>query len=176
MNNKIDNNGYKKEHKYNLFQSFAFAFHGIWFGLKWERNLRIHLCTAVIVSYFSARYYDFSKAEIAALILAMAMVITAELINTAIEKAADLKSPEWNPLAKFAKDVAAAAVLVASFASLVVGIVLLWDKDILLTILRDILNRLYIWIPILAVMLGLIFIPEMDLKTRLNGKENKNDH
>jgi undecaprenol kinase len=65
--------------------------------------------------------------EWAAMVLAIALVVTVELLNTALEAVVDLASPELHPLAKHAKDVAAAAVLNASLGAVAVGAFVLWS-------------------------------------------------
>jgi diacylglycerol kinase len=66
--------------------------------------------------------------EWALLVLAVALVMTVELLNTALEAVVDLASPELHPLAKHAKDVAAAAVLIASAGAVAVGALVLWAR------------------------------------------------
>lgn len=155
-----NNQKFEKPDNYTFLQSFRFALQGVWFALKTERNLRIHTLITAYLIYFSKRYYSFSKGEIAVLVLAVGSVIVSELFNTAIEKSIDLITPDYNTLAKHAKDVAAGAVLIASIASFIVGITLFWDKAILLRILSDILKRYYIWILLIALSLGIIIIPK----------------
>lgn len=65
------------------------------------------------------------RAPLVPIVLVAALVLALELINTAIEATVDLASPEWRPLARRAKDCAAGAVLLASFASLLVGLLTL---------------------------------------------------
>lgn len=69
-----------------------------------------------------------SAGELTALILAIGLVLTAELLNTAVEAALDAAVPREHPLVGLAKDTAAAAVLVASVAALAVGIVVFGDE------------------------------------------------
>lgn len=168
---------------YTLFQSFSFAFQGIIYALRSERNLRIHGFVALAVVYFS-RYYQFTRAEKALLFLSIGLVITCELFNTSIETTVDLESPAYHALAKIAKDVAAGAVLVSSLASVGVGILLFWDWEILKLIFSDVLARWYLWVPILAITLIIIFLPESQRKNiaqkiaqRLQRyKEEEQDH
>lgn len=126
--------------------------------------MRIHLSAALYVTYFTIRYYSLTPAETVALVLAITFVISSELMNTAIEKTVDLKSPDYNALAKIAKDVAAGAVFIASLGSVIVGIILLWDIDIIKTILSHMYQRLYIWLPLIIANLCIIFLPEKNGK------------
>jgi diacylglycerol kinase len=66
-----------------------------------------------------------SRQDWALLVLAMALVLVAELVNTALETVTDLKSPEYHPQARVVKDVGAAAVLTAAAASIVIGLLIL---------------------------------------------------
>ena len=81
-------------------------------AIRQEPHLRFHLTAAAFVLYFQ-RYFALERSELALLILTIALVISAELVNTAIERTVDLCCPQRNPLAKLAKDAAAGAVLVA---------------------------------------------------------------
>src|SRR5262245_9492238 len=65
--------------------------------------------------------YRVSAMEWCALVLAMTLVLTTEALNTSVEAIVDLASPEFNPLARRAKDVAAGAVLIAAFGSIAIG-------------------------------------------------------
>ena len=86
-----------------------------------QPNARIH-CMAAAVVVALAWWLGVSQMEWVALVLAMALVMGAEALNTALEYVVDLASPEWHPLARDAKDVAAAAVLLCSVGAAVVGL------------------------------------------------------
>ena len=102
-------------------RSVGFAVQGLRVLLATQPNARIHaLATVCVVA--AGWYWQVSRADWLALVLAIAMVWVAEAINTGIEWAVDLASPEHHPLAGKAKDVAAAAVLLASLAAVVVGL------------------------------------------------------
>lgn len=147
---------FKRPH--SLVKSFSYAFQGIGTAIATERNLRIHLVVAALVLYFST-YYSLSKAEYCVLVLVMGLVVCCELVNTAIEITVDLEAPAFNPLAKGAKDVAAGAVLVSSIVSVAVAGILFWEPSVLRQIGRDILSRLFLWIPIVLAALAVIFLP-----------------
>jgi len=104
----------------SLLESFNFAFEGIIHVLRHERNLRIHFAIAfgVIVA---AVAFDVTRIELIALMLAIAFVLIAEMLNSAVEAAVDFLSPDLDPVAKIAKDVAAGAVLIASVTAVAVG-------------------------------------------------------
>ncbi len=89
--------------------------------------MQFHLIAALVAVALAWRL-DFSMLEQAVLLLTIAGVITAEMVNTAIETVINKISPEFHPLAKAAKDVAAGAVLVQAIAALGVGVVLFGGK------------------------------------------------
>lgn len=103
-----------------LLLSFFYAFCGLFGAVKNERNFRTHIVAMATVIYFSA-VYGIEKWEAVCLAAMIALVLAAELFNTAIEAVVDIASPGKNPLAKVAKDSAAAAVLVFAVASVAVA-------------------------------------------------------
>lgn len=108
----------------NVLDSFKYAYQGIVYTLRTQRNMRIHVSAAALV-ILTAIFLKVTKVEMAILILSCNIVITAEMINTSIESTIDLYSRQRHPLAKIGKDVAAAAVLVSSISSAVVGTLIL---------------------------------------------------
>jgi diacylglycerol kinase (ATP) len=104
----------------SLVESFNFAFEGIIHVLRTQRNMRIHFLIAavVLVVAFAA---GVSKLELIALLIAIAFVLIAEMINTAIEGAIDVATTSFDPMAKLAKDIAAGAVLIATVTAVAVG-------------------------------------------------------
>ena len=110
-----------------FFRSFTYAAEGIVNALRTERNMRFHACAAVTVIVFS-RIYGLTRTENCIMLLCIGLVIGAELLNTAVEGAADIMSQgEHSPEAKKAKDCGAGAVLVCAAVSAVCGIVLFGD-------------------------------------------------
>lgn len=103
-----------------LVQSFNFAFEGVIHTLATQRNMRIHFAAAAC-AMFACIGFGVTRVEIALVIFAAAFVIAAEMLNTAVEAAIDVATTAFNPLAKVAKDVAAGAVLIATFNAVVVG-------------------------------------------------------
>jgi undecaprenol kinase/diacylglycerol kinase (ATP) len=111
------------ESKHSLFKSFGFAFDGFKTAIVRGRNFRIQLTMGVIAIIFGwALELDF--AEWLDLVIVISLVLILELINTSLEAIVDLVSPEIREAAKVAKDVAAATVLIASIASIVIGVLL----------------------------------------------------
>lgn len=111
----------------SLAESLQLAARGIVHGLRTQRNLRIHLAVAVLVLLF-ALSFELTRAELAVLLLAVGLVISMELLNTAVESVVDLATREYHPLAATAKNVAAGAVLVAAVVAAAVGYVLFFDR------------------------------------------------
>lgn len=100
--------------------SFRFAIKGLADLFKTQPNARVHLAATVLV-LGAGIYFHISRTEWAALALCVAMVVSMEAMNTAIEHVVDLVSPDFHPLAGRAKDVAAAAVLLAAMGAVAVG-------------------------------------------------------
>jgi diacylglycerol kinase (ATP) len=105
-------------------ESLNCAIEGILWAAKSERHVRYHLVAALAV-LFLALFFHVSALEFFLLVLAAVLVLFAELINTAIETVVDLVSPDYNELAKLAKDVAAGAVLITSIGAMVLGYLVL---------------------------------------------------
>jgi diacylglycerol kinase (ATP) len=104
----------------SLIDSFNYAFEGIIHVLRTQRNLRIHFLAAAVV-LISALYVNVSRIELIALLLAIAFVLIAEMLNSAIEGAIDVSTTSFDPNAKLAKDVAAGAVLIATVNAVAIG-------------------------------------------------------
>ncbi|HEY4666149.1 MAG TPA: diacylglycerol kinase family protein [Anaerolineales bacterium] len=108
----------------SLVSSFRNALTGLNELLRTQRNARIHLAITLAVIGLAA-WLRLSAADWALLAVTAALVWTAELINTALEAVVDLASPGRQPLARLAKDLSAAAVLVAAVGAAVVGALVL---------------------------------------------------
>lgn len=104
-----------------LIQSFRAAFSGIRTAVSGQRNLKIHVASALVVCAAGV-YVDLSLTEWALVAFAIGLVITAELINSSIEALVDLVEPRVNPKAGRIKDIAAGAVLVAAFTAIIIGV------------------------------------------------------
>ncbi|MDR0459815.1 MAG: rRNA maturation RNase YbeY [Coriobacteriales bacterium] len=106
---------------YNLLLAFRWAFEGIIATIRSQRNMQIHLGVAALV-IIVAFFMGLTAAEWSVLIIAIALVFAAEMLNTAIEVIVDLASPGIHPKAKLAKDIAAGVVLVTAICSVAVGL------------------------------------------------------
>ena len=105
-------------------RSFKNAFEGWWYVIRTQRNAWIHALISILV-VLVAFWLHLSLRDWAVLLLTIALVWTAEFINTALEVVVDLASPQQHPLAKLGKDVGAAAVLITSLAAILVGLLIL---------------------------------------------------
>ena len=113
-----------KEFFYSRIRAFGHAFRGWAYVLKTQHNAWIHSIVATLVIAVGL-WLGLPPRDWAVLILTIAMVFTAEFINTAIEAVVDLASPVHHPLAKVGKDVGAGAVLIAALAGVVIGLLIL---------------------------------------------------
>jgi diacylglycerol kinase (ATP) len=104
--------------------AFRYAFAGWWYVIRTQRNAWIHAIVSLAVLAASL-WLQLALNEWAIVLIAIAMVWTAEFINTALEAVVDLASPQQHPMAKVGKDVGAAAVLIASVAAAVIGFLIL---------------------------------------------------
>lgn len=110
-----------------LVKSFGYALSGIAYTTKTQMNFRIHLAAIILVVVFGW-YLRLSSADWLWIVLAIGLVLVAELLNTAIELLVDLVSPGFNIQAGRVKDVAAGAVIVAAFISVVIGAIIFIPK------------------------------------------------
>lgn len=106
--------------------SFRHALNGILLSVKTQRQLRAH-CVLALLALVAGIVWRLNRAELAILVGTIFLVIVAELINTAVETVVDLVTPDYHPLAKIAKDVAAGAVLAASVSAVLIGLLLFFD-------------------------------------------------
>jgi diacylglycerol kinase (ATP) len=105
-------------------RSFRAAFAGWWYVVRTQQNAWIHaVATACVLTM--AFWLKLSLRDWAVLVLTIAMVWTAEFLNTALEAVVDLASPHRHPLAKVGKDVGAAAVLIAAASAVIVGFLIM---------------------------------------------------
>ncbi len=114
----------KKAHWFfNIFtfwKSFKYASAGVWWGLKYNQNLRFHFAAATIVIIVSVIFH-INAFEMGILGVMILVVIVSEMINTVVEEMVDLIVQEHRQQAKIAKDVAAGMVLLSAVGSVIVG-------------------------------------------------------
>jgi diacylglycerol kinase (ATP) len=105
-----------------LLRSFYYALRGLKFAVKEQPNFQIHVVISIVV-VASGFHFVITEAEWIAVLLAMGLVFSAELINTSIENLVDLVSPQRHPLAGKIKDIAAGAVLITGIVAGIIGII-----------------------------------------------------
>jgi diacylglycerol kinase (ATP) len=106
-------------------KSANFAIEGILHGAKTQRHLRYHFFSTAFVLFLSF-LLGVTRMEFVAISLAVMLVITAEMLNSAIEVVVDILSPEYSEKARVAKDIAAGAVLISAFGAAVLGYIILF--------------------------------------------------
>ncbi len=104
----------------SVMESFNFAIEGVIHVLRTQRNMRLHFAAAVAVIVVAVAV-GVSKLELSVLLISIAFVLVAEMINTAVEGAIDAATTSFDPMAKLAKDIAAGAVLISSVNAVAVG-------------------------------------------------------
>jgi len=152
----------------NWLRGFRYAYEGLRYALGTQRNMKFHFFLSFLV-LMSAIVLQLPRTDILFLLLAITLVVVAELINTAIEKAVDLAMPDRHPVAKIAKDVSAAAVLVSAVFAVAVG----------MTVFYDPLDRLFhhlvrderpISAGIVLVLLALVILSVVVIETRFSDR------
>jgi diacylglycerol kinase len=129
MNQTSDSHNNKPANR--LPSSFAAAWSGLAHTMRTQRNMRIHMAVALMVAGLGG-VLRIASWEWCTLVLTVSGVVCLELMNTALEATVDLVTLESRPLARSAKDAAAAAVLVMAGASVVIGLVIFLPRMILL--------------------------------------------
>lgn len=123
----MDNNPQDKFSLIRRIQSFKYAFNGLKVVFKEEHNARIHLIVSLIVIICGV-IFNISNLEWIIICFAIGFVISTEIINSAIENLCDFVSPEHHNLIKKVKDLSAAAVLVSTISSVIIGILIFFPK------------------------------------------------
>ena len=114
-------------HLRRILKSFSFATEGLGYLLRTQSNFWVHCLVAALVVLFAVMLRT-DPAETAVLLLAIGLVLVCEAFNTGLEAVVDLASPAHHPLAKVAKDVAAAGVLVAAVVAALTGLLILGPR------------------------------------------------
>jgi diacylglycerol kinase (ATP) len=109
---------------YSRAKSFQYAFDGWWYVIRTQHNAWIHAVISIIV-FGLGLWLELSTRDWAVIIVAMMAVWMAEFMNTALEALVDMATEEFHPLAKTAKDVAAAGVLVGAAGAALVGLLIM---------------------------------------------------
>lgn len=111
----------------SFFGGFVYAAKGLTEAIRTQFNIRFHF-VATLIAIGMSWYYSLSASEWCLIILAIAIVWIAELLNTAIEYITDFVSPEYNDIAGKVKDIAASSALVAAIASAAMGLIIFIPK------------------------------------------------
>ena len=106
---------------------FKYAINGLISAIRSEINMRIHIIASVLVC-IAGFYFQISSIEWIVLVLCIVLVISFELINTSIEELCNMVHPEYHPIIKKVKDIAAAAVLVAAMGSVIAALIIFLPK------------------------------------------------
>lgn len=112
-----------------LCKSFSYAYEGILYCIKNERNFRIHLVVIFYVIFFSV-LANISTMQFCILLLCFSQVISSELINTALEILCNKDGTEYNIFIKNAKDVSASGVLVCAISCVIIGLIIFVPKTL----------------------------------------------
>ena len=116
--------------------SFKYAAAGVTYAFHTQRNFRIH-CVMGTLAIAIGAVLQLTGVEMAVICITSGLVLTLELLNTAIESVVDLTVGQtYHELAKIAKDCAAGAVLISAFASVLVGFCLVAPKLVSLLLVR----------------------------------------
>lgn len=114
-----------------LFKSFTYAFKGVGYVIKHERNFRIHLsCIIYMFSILTLTdWFKLTRTDYAVLLVVSALVLSLEIVNTAVENSVNLASKEFTEYGRIAKDAAAGAVLIAAIFAVLTGIAILFQPE-----------------------------------------------
>lgn len=106
-----------------LIRSFRHAINGLLYLAKYERNFKIHLTILLLITAVGL-YLKFSLIEFSLVVLASALVLITEAINSGIEIILDIIYPQHNGKSKIIKDALAGAVLISAIAAIIIGIII----------------------------------------------------
>lgn len=112
----------------DLLAPFKTALAGLVYTFRTQRHMRFHVYVVFVVTLMGL-LFGLPRREMLVLFFVISLVLVAEMFNSAIEATVDLVQPTYHPLAKFAKDIAAGAVLITTILALVVGAVLFLSED-----------------------------------------------
>lgn len=143
-----------------LVRSFGNAIEGIKYAFLTERNFRFHIIALIIVLTVTL-FLKLTLVEELLIIIAIAIVLIAELFNTAVENLTDLYTPEYHELAKKTKDIAAGAVMIAAVLAVIIGFFLFFrklEKPFRLTIVNVIYSKQYIAFIALVTVISIVIL------------------
>ena len=112
----------------DLLGPFRVAISGLVYTFKTQRHMRFHLYVFLAVMLMGI-FFGLRLRELLVLVFTISLVLVAEMFNSAIEATVDLVEPKFNPGARFAKDIAAGAVMITTIVALVVGALMLLGEN-----------------------------------------------
>lgn len=146
----------------NPLDSFRHAVEGVAHTFRTQRHMRIHFVTVVLV-LGAGLLYRLPRTEMLVLLFTVSLVLVTEMFNTAVEAVVDMITQSYHPAAKFAKDIAAGAVLIAAINAVVVGLILFFGSGQP----QEVRNRLrqppdlYVFITALLLLLILVLLAKI---------------
>ncbi|MBX3118588.1 MAG: diacylglycerol kinase [Fimbriimonadaceae bacterium] len=117
-----------KTQRRDLFGPFQVALRGLVYTFRTQRHMRFHVYMVIAVIIMGA-FFGFRLREMMVLLFTISLVLVAEMFNSAIEATVDLVQPSYHPLARFAKDIAAGAVMITTIIALVIGSLILLGEN-----------------------------------------------
>lgn len=117
----------KKKSKRRFINSFGYAFEGIKYAFIYEQNIIVHFLMAIVVG-LTGFILKISPTQWMILIIVIGLVMALELVNSAVEAMVDLATDKYHVLAKVAKDCSSGAVLIMSFAAVLIGMIIFLPK------------------------------------------------
>lgn len=148
----------------SIAKSFRYAARGLLYCVKYERNFRIHLTVLFYVLIFSFMY-GLSGEGFASLFSVFSLVLFAEAANTAIEALVDANTTFFNISARYAKDIAAGAVLITALFAVCTGISLFHDVARIIKALSLMVTYPLLWLPFtMSVILAVFFIKGIKIR------------
>lgn len=157
-----------------FFKGFVYAFRGIAFCIKNERNFRFDICVAVFMIALKS-LYSFTSAQNAVFFLTVFLVLAAEAMNTAVEATVDLISYKHTKLGRIAKDTAAGSVLLTATGSVMVGIYLFFDAEVFKKLYSYISANPFVLLSIILYFVMAYLFTFRIFKNNKKDKENNND-
>jgi diacylglycerol kinase (ATP) len=153
-----------------LIRSFKFAFRGLVYCVKNERNFRIHIMVSFYVIALSF-FFSLTITEYAVLAITLGLVIVAEIVNTAMEVLVDIGSGGYNHLARIAKDIVAGMVLICAILSVVIGLLIFCKAEGFIRMYEFFIQNPFMLVSlILSLPLAYIFVFNTPKKLKSNKK------
>ncbi|MEN6370773.1 MAG: diacylglycerol kinase [Armatimonadota bacterium] len=154
----------------NPLNGFKYAMEGVAHVFRTQRHMRFHFLVLVLV-LLAGLVFELNRVEMMILLFTVTLVLTAEMFNTAIEAVVDLVTQSYHPLAKFAKDIAAGAVLITVLNALIVAVLLFFGgKE-----WPDISQRLGLQRPkeLTIIVTGLVLLGVLVTMWKVTGRKGK---